>query len=715
MSQSFGSTCYLLVLVVLAFLISSESYPATTTRCIGDMSEQIASIMATLTTEEKIPKENDIIKANCDIDNLMTNTFGDHWRNDFSKEDLKKIDGIKFCSTRPSFFSPALAVDRQKICNKKFNVKEQPKEGLLRGTVNLAMTRLANIRDRSSRIENCPEELSKEKSSELIPNISLEDAHGVLHVDADRIHNIDKWFEDYSKNPINKRKPDVVTDEYDIILPDKVVRDQEHLIGLGFARAKKDQTLVAAHSIKSTCFNVRDVKSVEKCLKHIPERVSKDDPNANSIKENRIKKITSYLNRGIISEVDCENPRPPTQIRTNGIIVSRIKRGDMIQRIFYKSLSDGDWRSSPVVEGGKFSKMDFIENHHYVQTSKISDKIASKLEDKTIVPLRSFTEEECKITFISKAKNEHPNESATCESQTLLAVAQSENEPAASIYYCSPIETQGIYKKLQLTPEKARKMKASIADGADRNVTAMEPNQCADYLSYANMLPFAELSTIFETVGDGIRLSAKEEITGTAIFQQQDIKCENQDMIPGKFKEISKLTILKECFENFNNYPKGFIPKKMSKPVCFRQKKHSLLGDITIYEYRAQIPRANAVVDIIWKIAATNMKYPPDDEPKVWIENIIVAGDGISSFGTYKHPLNAAFLTSKPIDYKEQVPEEGVGEDGERYCPSLPGDQSNYCDLTPLLKSLIPIKKFLKSQKELSKRKQKGKISPCPL
>lgn len=154
---------------------------------------------------------------------------------------------------------------------------------------------------------------------------------------------------------------------------------------------------------------------------------------------------------------------------------------------------------------------------------------------------------------------------------------------------------------------------------------------------------------------------------------------------PGQFTHAARLAASVEGCENVREYflkantafasLPGFVPDFRS-PVRSTTQEHTLLGYIQIEDFEAQIGDE----PLIWSMAQ-------DRQGRTWVDNIRLARNRISSYGTYSVVFDAGFITSKPLDYKRNT--DGL----------LHGDESQafnrrYVDITPVLSSILPIAEY---------------------
>ena len=116
--------------------------------------------------------------------------------------------------------------------------------------------------------------------------------------------------------------------------------------------------------------------------------------------------------------------------------------------------------------------------------------------------------------------------------------------------------------------------------------------------------------------------------------------------------------------------------------------KHNYLGEVDNQVMTAKIKSSNPDFDgrEVQITIATAQK-----DGLSWVENIVFADDVGTSFFTKKNPISAGLLTTKPLEYKSQVPE-FVRED------PLLKDYKSYIDIRPLMQNNPLIKEWEKIQ-----------------
>ncbi len=119
----------------------------------------------------------------------------------------------------------------------------------------------------------------------------------------------------------------------------------------------------------------------------------------------------------------------------------------------------------------------------------------------------------------------------------------------------------------------------------------------------------------------------------------------------------------------------GFMPNFSRPPISIEKRDHTLLGQVSIENYEARLGQE----PIMWSIAS-------DQQGRVWIYNIRLINNKVSSYGTPSMVFDAGVLTSKPLEYAEQ-------------CSGLNSNERTrfnkvYYDITPVLDNLLPIRKY---------------------
>jgi hypothetical protein len=128
-------------------------------------------------------------------------------------------------------------------------------------------------------------------------------------------------------------------------------------------------------------------------------------------------------------------------------------------------------------------------------------------------------------------------------------------------------------------------------------------------------------------------------------------------------------------------YPDGFVPDFSGGPIREYTGRHTLLGETTYREYEGTL-NGEAVV---WTFAEAA-------GDRVWIQGIRYRDVLITDFGTYDRVIDSGILTSKPLEYTEQLGNLPV--EYRRPVERTDGGPSHYEDITPLLAELEPIRRY---------------------
>ncbi len=147
---------------------------------------------------------------------------------------------------------------------------------------------------------------------------------------------------------------------------------------------------------------------------------------------------------------------------------------------------------------------------------------------------------------------------------------------------------------------------------------------------------------------------------------------------PGSLTERLHGEISNEELEKLS-FPDEFIPDFTQNPEFSYQESHNYLGDVTYEIYGGATFREE---EIKWLVAK-------DSEGRVWISNIYFANGDISTYGTSKTVIDAGILTSKPLDYENQI---------DALDQNFISPKGNYGDITPILDHLKPIRDYRKAK-----------------
>lgn len=127
----------------------------------------------------------------------------------------------------------------------------------------------------------------------------------------------------------------------------------------------------------------------------------------------------------------------------------------------------------------------------------------------------------------------------------------------------------------------------------------------------------------------------------------------------------------------FDKLP-GFMPDFHQPPLTIEKRGHTLLGQVNVEYYPAHLGSE----PIVWSIAS-------DQHGRVWIDNIRLVNNKVSSYGTSSRVFDAGVLTSKPLEYAEQS--SGL-TDNERT-----RFNNEYYDITAALRNLLPVRLYLEA------------------
>lgn len=120
----------------------------------------------------------------------------------------------------------------------------------------------------------------------------------------------------------------------------------------------------------------------------------------------------------------------------------------------------------------------------------------------------------------------------------------------------------------------------------------------------------------------------------------------------------------------------GFVPDFTKLPTQTHAREHTMLGEILVDDYTGVY--GNQAV--VWSMAR-------DKDGAVWIENIRLANNEVSSYGNFTEIFDAGLLTNKPLEYPDQA-------DGLKEMTEKVPHKSGYVDITPVLARLKPIRQY---------------------
>lgn len=120
----------------------------------------------------------------------------------------------------------------------------------------------------------------------------------------------------------------------------------------------------------------------------------------------------------------------------------------------------------------------------------------------------------------------------------------------------------------------------------------------------------------------------------------------------------------------------GFVPDFTKLPTQTHAREHTMLGEIIVDDYTGVY--GNQAV--VWSMAR-------DKDGAVWIENVRLANNEVSSYGNFTEIFDAGLLTNKPLEYPNQA-------DGLKDMTEKVPHKSGYVDITPVLARLKPIRQY---------------------
>jgi hypothetical protein len=146
----------------------------------------------------------------------------------------------------------------------------------------------------------------------------------------------------------------------------------------------------------------------------------------------------------------------------------------------------------------------------------------------------------------------------------------------------------------------------------------------------------------------------------------------------GSFEKLGDMqVIMKKLGQLGRQLEEAGVVPDFSEPVSTSYDKHPVLGDV-----------AHEIYDVVVDGRPVEWHMAYDQEGRVWIDRIRYGDTLPTPYGTDKDVIYSGLLTSKPIDYDEQVA--GLPEPVK--IKNVNG--SKYTDISRFLNTFEPIAKF---------------------
>lgn len=195
-----------------------------------------------------------------------------------------------------------------------------------------------------------------------------------------------------------------------------------------------------------------------------------------------------------------------------------------------------------------------------------------------------------------------------------------------------------------------------------------------------------KIQTVFSTGNPefDVAFTAPQEVTYPHDPNVDEAMKPFRTLMPGELDNTSGIDgnvnqSLSDYFQSLDsqfNKMVGFVPDFTAKPSSVTRREHTLLGNVVIESFPAEIGgRA-----IVWEMAS-------DMHGRIWVDNIRYADVRVTSYGNYNNIFNAGLITNKPVEYSSQV--RNLTEDKEKRRFS-----GRYDDISPLIANLLPIRKY---------------------
>ena len=195
------------------------------------------------------------------------------------------------------------------------------------------------------------------------------------------------------------------------------------------------------------------------------------------------------------------------------------------------------------------------------------------------------------------------------------------------------------------------------------------------------------INTFYSEAGEFDFCGDKEKKAAVDAYKILDIGRHLEN--PGDFLsrtgiEVEELNEVLEEDDRLETQFPGFVPEFTEANLLVAyERHHHLVGKYTVEVYETPyINIGGCPCRFEWEMAY-------DESGRVWIEGIDLAEPNwINSYGAYCYFINSGLLTQKPFEYKDMVK---WLKEGKHFKDI--GDR-HYCDMTPLLDHLQPVRKF---------------------
>ena len=185
---------------------------------------------------------------------------------------------------------------------------------------------------------------------------------------------------------------------------------------------------------------------------------------------------------------------------------------------------------------------------------------------------------------------------------------------------------------------------------------------------------------------DDMPKSAQDYYDETVVFDELLWKFNVNETWNKAFRNYENSDQIKEYYDKLDLYQR--MDFSTSKIVDSYFSHHSYLWNVENQVMTAKVKSSNP--DFDGREVQITIATAQSDGLS-WVENMVFADDQGTSFLTQKNPISAGLLTTKPLEYKIQLPQ-FVRED-----PSLP-DYNPYIDIRSLMQNNPLIKEFKKLQ-----------------
>ncbi|MFZ9595601.1 MAG: hypothetical protein ACO3A2_05930 [Bdellovibrionia bacterium] len=325
-----------------------------------------------------------------------------------------------------------------------------------------------------------------------------------------------------------------------------------------------------------------------------------------------------------------------------------------VPRLFYKSRSDGGWRSCPQITEHGYSKGNKI---HYTQETKPHQDIIHALQKLETRPKERLTEDQ-------------------------------ENEVYSHFYWPDPNSKNELHPFRRNSNHFKEESKNQAESQLLKIFQECTPGDCFE-CDLAQDYAKATSNPLGRSL-----LTQATDLMCARIFSNSTFKS-IEDQPKKNFTHY-----IETLNQRFNDEAiQGFIPNFNQAPDRTYRFDHSLLGETTVQVFHSSLNGK----PLEWHMAK-------DQEGRVWIERIRNPQNRINSYGTDEQVLDSGILTNKPLEYTSQARALLLGSEKREF-----SKDPDYVDITPILSQLLPIRQFIEAEQKRSLKSPRSSESGNPV